>query len=171
MKYSIVYSSNTGNTRLLAEKLKTVLTEKSTIQETECVYYGAPDEKALNADLIFAGFWTDKGDSDKESSAFLESLHGKKVFLFGTAGFGGSETYFNKILSNVKLHLDDSNTVEAAYMCQGKMPVSVRQRYESMLPQAPEKMQGLIDNFDLALSHPDENDLDSLARTASAYLS
>lgn len=56
-------------------------------------------------------------------------------------------------------------------MCQGKMSVSVRQRYESMLPQAPEKMQGLIDNFDLALSHPDENVLDSLARAASAYLS
>ena len=35
-----------------------------------------------------------------KASDFLKQLRGKQVFLFGTAGFGGSEEYFNKILKN-----------------------------------------------------------------------
>ena len=49
-------------------------------------------------------------------------------------------------------------------MCQGKMPFSVRKRYEAMLEQNPEdeRVKGMIRNFDSALSHPDEADLGRL---------
>ena len=49
-------------------------------------------------------------------------------------------------------------------MCQGKMPLSVRQRYEAMKAQpdhAP-NLDALIENFDKALSHPDAADLEQL---------
>lgn len=39
-------------------------------------------------------------------------------------------------------------------MCQGKMPMSVRQRYEQMAQKQPEKFIPMIENFDQALSHP-----------------
>lgn len=55
MKYSIVYSSRTGNTKLLAEHLKSSLPDDSVI------YFGKPSAEAAEADLIFLGFWTDKG--------------------------------------------------------------------------------------------------------------
>ena len=71
-----------------------------------------------------------KGNADESTLDFLKQLHGKNIFLFGTAGFGGSEEYFNKILKKVERSLDRSNTVFGRYMCQGKMPLSVRQRYE-----------------------------------------
>lgn len=47
------------------------------------------------------------------------------------------------------------------YMCQGKMPQSVRERYVKMkeLTNAPANLDMLIDNFDSALSHPDEKDI------------
>ena len=56
MKYAIVYSSKTGNTAALADRLHDILPHE------HCVYFGdtshySPD---LGADLIFAGFWTDK---------------------------------------------------------------------------------------------------------------
>ncbi|MDO5416693.1 MAG: flavodoxin family protein [Lachnospiraceae bacterium] len=162
MKYSIVYSSVTGNTRLLAEQLKEVL------PEADCVYYGAPDEQAAEAELIFAGFWTDKGNCDEGLASFLAGLQDKKVFLFGTAGFGGSEPYFEQILGNVRTHLNGSNAVVGTYMCQGRMPVAVRKRYEAMQPGNSEKMQGLIDNFDKALSHPDEADFEHLRQCVEA---
>ena len=47
-------------------------------------------------------------------------------------------------------------------MCQGKMPMSVRQRYEQMAQKQPERFLPMIDNFDKALSHPNEQDLQSL---------
>ena len=70
MKYAIVYSSKTGNTAALADRLHDILPHE------HCVYFGdtshySPD---LGADLIFAGFWTDKGSCDAETAAFLAKL-------------------------------------------------------------------------------------------------
>ena len=109
-------------------------------------------------------FWTDKGSCDDSISNFLKNLENKTVFLFGTAGFGGSSAYFNEILTRVKAFLPSSCTAAGTYMCQGKMPESVRDRYETMLAGNPgdEKIQMMIANFDAALSHPDHQDLENL---------
>lgn len=155
MPYSIVYSSRTGNTALLAQLLKNKL------PESDLLYFGAPDVRAQEAQTILVGFWTDKGSSDQAISDFLKTLQRKNIFLFGTAGFGGSDAYFTQILARVKANLDSSNTLIGAYMCQGKMPLSVRQRYEAMQVQQPQKMQQLIQNFDDALSHPNQEDLEN----------
>ena len=110
------------------------------------------------------GFWTDKGKADADTLDFLQQLHGKRVFLFGTAGFGGSAPYFEKILAATQKALDGNNTVIGSFMCQGKMPASVRQRYEAMKakPLHIPNLDALIENFDKALSHPDAADLEQL---------
>ena len=148
MSYAIVFSSKTGNTRLLADTLR------ASLPQNECTYFG---------------FWTDKGHADDTLTAFLQTLKGKRVFLFGTAGFGGSAEYFEQILAAVQKSLDESNTVIGTYMCQGKMPMTVRQQYEKMLQQpnhAP-NLEMLIENFDKALAHPDAADLDQLRKKAA----
>lgn len=152
MKYSIIYSSRTGNTKLLADNLK------KTLPRENCIYYGDVNEKALESDMIFIGFGTYKGECDENLSALLNKLNNKKVFLFGTAGFGESELYYQQILRRVEKYINDSNEIIGTYMCQGKMPMSVRSRYESMLDKQPEKMKEMIANFDKALNHPNEDD-------------
>ena len=158
MSYAIVFSSKTGNTALLAQTLQEQL------PQADCCYFGAPDTAALAADTLYVGFWTDKGKADADTLDFLKQLRGKRVFLFGTAGFGGSAPYFEKILAATRKALDGSNTVIGSFMCQGKMPPSVRARYEAMraLPAPPENLDALIENFDRARSHPDADDLDRL---------
>ncbi len=153
MKYAIVYSSKTGNTKMLAEEAEKVL------KDSECVYYGIPDQKAAEADMLFVGFWTDKGDCDEDAREFLKSLTGKEIFLFGTAGFGGSQDYFASILARAASYLKSDNTVVGSYMCQGKMPMSVKERYQKMAQAEPEKAKRLLDGFEMALTHPDEMDL------------
>ena len=110
------------------------------------------------------GVWTDQGQADADTLDFVQQLRGKQIFLFGTAGFGGSAPYFEKIIAATRKALDGSNTVIGSFMCQGKMPMSVRQRYEAMKAQpdhAP-NLDALIENFDKALSHPDAADLEQL---------
>ena len=124
MNYSIVYSSPTGNTDRLASAIKEVLPQEN------CLYFGNPQEAPIEAPLVFAGFWTNKGTCDSDIMAFLKKSKNKKVFLFGTAGFGDSPEYYETILKTAKQELDASNTVIGTYMCQGKMPMSIRQRYE-----------------------------------------
>ena len=60
--------------------------------------------------------------------------------------------------------IDPSNTIIGEYMCQGKMPQSVRERYVKMKenPEHPANLDALIKNFDCALSHPDSDDLEKL---------
>lgn len=164
MNYAIVYSSSTGNTKLLAEAIAAVLPKE------DCVYMGAPDLSAIPQDckLIFMGFWTDKGSCCTIIDPFLKVLQNKQLALFGTSGFGKSQEYFDKILENVKEKLSKDCTVLDSFMCQGKMGMAVRTRYETALNESPAdtKMQSLIDNFDEALSHPDDADLTGVAAFA-----
>ena len=159
-RYSIIFSSLTGNTKKLAETIRAVLPAEN------CDYYGVPETQELHSEILYIGFWTDKGNADNATLELLSKLRGKKVFLFGTAGFGGSAAYFQKILDHVKQSVDPSNTVIGEYMCQGKMPQSVRDRYMKMKaqPEHPANIDALIENFDRALSHPDEDDLERLRK-------
>lgn len=154
MTYAIVYSSKTGNTRLLAETIR------DTLPAADCLYFGAPDDAALRADRIYVGFWTDKGTCDADTAAFLARVTTQEVFLFGTAGFGGAPEYFDKILSAARQNLPEGAAVCGSYMCQGKMPMAVRARYEQM--EDSPRRQMMLDNFDAALFHPDEADLSHL---------
>ena len=137
--YSILFCSLTGNTKKLAD----------------AIYETLPKDK------------TDKGNADQKTLELLSKLKNKKIFLFGTAGFGGSDAYFEKILGQVKQSIDASNTVIGEYMCQGKMPQSVRERYVKMKenPEHPANLDLLIQNFDRALSHPDSEDLERLKKS------
>lgn len=104
----LIYFSQTGNTQLLAQAIK---------------------KNVENSDIIYVGFWTDKGNASKEALDYLKTLHHQKIFLFGTAGFGKSDDYFKKIIDKVKESIDESNEVIGSFMCQGKMPETVLQRY------------------------------------------
>lgn len=163
MNYSIIYSSKTGNTAALAKTIQDHLTQ--TAPNFICLACTPVQDAApANDDLTFIGFWTDKGSCDTGMQTYLQSLRGKRIFLFGTAGFGGSPDYFETILDHVKSHIDTSNTICGTFMCQGKMPVSVKQRYEQMLAADPDnvQMQQMLKNFEQAASHPDVSDLDAL---------
>ena len=122
-RYSIIYSSKTGNTKKLAEAIY------NTLPQNKCDYYGTVDKiDDVLSNVIYIGFWTEKGNADHLTIDFLNKLKNKKIFLFGTAGYGESEKYFEGIINNVKKNIDSSNTIIGSFMCQGKMPLSVRER-------------------------------------------
>ena len=135
--YSIIFSSMTGNTRKLADKIHEILPNES------CDYFGTADAQGIKSELLYIGFWTDKGNADSDTLDFLSKLKNKKIFLFGTAGFGGRDEYFQRILGNVKSAIDSSNTIVGEYMCKGNMHKYVRERYVK-LKDNPEQ----TDNID-----------------------
>ena len=163
MTNAIVYSSTTGNTKLLAETIQKELPGDSLL------YFGPPREEALKADRIYVGFWTDKGGCDRQTSAFLKTLTSQEVYLFGTAGFGENREYFEKVLKRTEKSIPKGVSVVGRFMCQGKMPMAVRQRYEKMLkkPIRSPNLRGRIENFDKALAHPNHEDLEMLRQQLS----
>ena len=95
-RYAILFSSVTGNTKELADVIR------ETLPEEKCDFFGGVENQEPTADMLYIGFWTDKGNADQATIQLLQKLKNKKVFLFGTAGFGGSEAYFRKILERVR---------------------------------------------------------------------
>ena len=68
-------------------------------------------------------------------------------------------------MEHVEDNMNDTNEVVGSVMCQGKMPQAVRDKYNKLKEEVPN--QGahydlMISNFDKALSHPDEKDLEGL---------
>ena len=49
-----------------------------------------------------------QGKRRRKHFGLFEAAARQRIFLFGTAGFGGSEEYFNKILKKVEGSLDRS---------------------------------------------------------------
>ena len=158
MTYSVTYSSHTGNTKELAQTINENL--------KNVIYYGEHDIKALDADRIYIGFWTDKGTCDSKTIEFLKQAQNKEIFLFGTAGFGESQEYFNQIIERVKANIKENNKIIGSFMCQGRMPQAVRDRYLKLQnDENYQKYQMLIENFDKALEHPNNKDKDNLIKS------
>lgn len=128
--------------------------------------------QASEADVVFVGFWCDKGSCSPAVQHFLQGLAGKRVFLFGTCGFGESDEYFEQILDRVRTYLPADARYIGGAMCQGKMGMGVKRRYEGMLEKDPENAQArmLIDNWNKAQSHPNEDDVSRIAAAAKEAL-
>ncbi len=148
MSYAIICSSKTGNTEKLARRAREVLGEE-----------GAGP--VADAELVLLGSWTDKGGLDPALDERLGELAGKRVFLFGTCGFGGSRAYYDRVLDRFAAALPEGARIVGRFMCQGQMPPAVRERYVAMAERDPGKFGPMIENFDRALGHPDAADLEA----------
>lgn len=166
MKIAIVVDSKTGNTRMVAKALASALDAAVTP-----LAEGA-SEAVASADTVLAGFWCDKGDCSPEMAEFLGTLSGKRVFLFGTAGFGGSQPYFERVLANVAKHLPADAELIGQAMCQGRIAAGFRARYEAALQSDPtdERARVMIHTFDVALNHPSQQDFGRITTAAKKAL-
>lgn len=157
LDYLVLYSSETGNTKQVANEIFNAIpgTSKELLDIKD--YHYDKDAK-----LYFVGFRTHKGTCDMNILSFLGSLHEKRIALFGTCGMGKNEEYFHTIVNNVSVFISDDCELMGSYICQGKMPASVKQKYEAMLLSNPEESQritAMISNYDEASKHPTDEDL------------
>ncbi len=153
MKTSIIYSSATGNTKILAQTIE------KTVADVQ--YCGTVNDQALESDLIYVGFWAKAFSCGDDIKGFLEKCKDKKIFLFGTAGYDDTEEYFNKILTAVKENIDSSNTVVGEFMSMGKVSAAKQTAIQEM---DQEKFNNMKPNIDRAASHPDQADLENLVK-------
>ena len=80
MKSIVVYSSLTGNTKMVGEAIAEVLAPN-------CDIYKVEDNPDITGyDLVVVGFWVDKGTADAKSSKFLKSIRNSKVAVYATLG-------------------------------------------------------------------------------------
>lgn len=164
MRIHLTYASQTGNTKVVAEGIGEKLGVKA-----RSLADGRPDPDP--GDIVFHGFWTDEGDADPESIAFLESLSGVVVALFGTASYRSDGAYYDSILDQVQSHIATDNHVLPGFMCLGKEPSSIGQDLRAALEKNPADLlsKARLRAFENAYDHPNATDLHS-AKTWADFL-
>ena len=166
MKIAIVFDSQTGNTAQVAGAIREACAGH------DIVSFGPPPQNVDQAELIFAGSWTDKGGPTQAMKEFLHGQYGKRVALFGTAGFGISELYFASLAERFEGEVPQGNQVVSSFFCTGRMPQAVKDRYQAQLQADPDngRLKTMLQAFELALTHPDQADLDQAADFAREAL-
>ena len=131
MKIAIVFDSKTGNTELVAGAIREACAGQ------EIVAFGPPPADVSQADLVFVGSWVDKGTCTSPLSPFNQSLAGKRVAVFGTAGFGGDAAYAAKLFERSRASLPQDAQVIGYFYCLGKMRLESREKYVALLREHP----------------------------------
>ena len=80
MKSIVLYSTRTGNTKMVAEAIASALPEG-----TPCRNIREMNESLSDYDCVFMGFWVDKGTADDASRKVLENLHNRHVAVFAAS--------------------------------------------------------------------------------------
>ena len=114
MKYMVVYSSRTGNTKKVAEAIVSALPEG-----TPCVAAAEAPTDLSSYDCVFAGFWVDKGTADEEAKKVLETLTAKKVAVFATLGANPASEHAHKCLVSATELVPAHTEVVDSFICQG----------------------------------------------------
>lgn len=155
MDYMVLYSSKTGNTKKVATEIFSALPGMSKDMQSLDEYRGK------EADVFFIGFWVSRGTCEMSVIDAMSELHGKKIALFGTCGLGSDAEYYRSIEQKVNVWIPDDCEYLGMFLCQGKMPMQVREHYEIPWEDSRQEecRKKLLHNFDEALFHPNEADL------------
>ena len=145
MKTLVVYSSQTNNTRKLAEATAAEL-------GSEMIPVGEVGNLS-NYDRIAVGFWLKGGGPDPATQEFLPKLAGKKVFFFATHGAAAGSAHAKTGLSKA-CELAAGSTIEGSFSCPGEVSAKVQAAVAEKNPQAP-----WLPDAPAAAGHPDVNDL------------
>lgn len=152
MKQLVVYSSQGGNTRKLAESAFSRLSGEKDIYSVE----KAPDPAGY--DVVIVGFWFQGGQPDAAGQAYLKKCaKAPKLFLMATHGAAGDSEHA-KIGMNKARELASGANIVGTFSCQGEVPVKVVESAANKSPQPP-----WVQDAESAKGHPDNDDLYNLS--------
>ena len=154
MRSLIVYSSVTGNTRLLAEGIAKALSVETDVFPV----HKAPS--TIGYDLVLLGFWVYRAKPDPRMLRYMQTVSHQNVALFGTLAAWPDSPHAQAVLSHAR-HVLTGNNIVGEFLCLGRLsqkrfaacmsPEYVNLRH----PMTPERKARLIEGQ----MHPDVTDI------------
>lgn len=152
MKTLVVYSSRTGNTRMIAEAIHSVMPKGTEIFPVA----KAPDPAGY--DVIALGFWVDRGAPDAAMGKYMERVREKAVGLFGTLGAWPDSEHARETMQKAVEGMA-GNRVLATFLCQGKVDPKLLAAMAKMGGDNPHQMtEERSARIAEAAKHPNEED-------------
>ncbi len=151
MKKAIIYSSLTGNTKMIAQAIHAALPPDTEIYALE----NAPDPAAY--DFLALGYWVEKGMANQKMLKYIEGVKGKKIALFATLAAWPDSDHAKNAISRTASLMPDCELV-GHFVCQGKLNPALRSAMskhpDKHHPMTPERQKRLAE----AEKHPNEQD-------------
>ena len=121
---AVIYSSRTGNTEKVAKQLAEALGATChSVKDTSAVPEGA---------TLCVGTWIDRGTADAAAKKYIESLRGRRVFIYGTLGAEPDSEHCAKCIANIRTLFDPSNEILGAILVQGAIDPMLIEMFKSM---------------------------------------
>jgi len=152
MKQLVVFSSQGGNTKKLAESAFSRLSGDKDIKPVA----QAPDPTGYDA--VIVGFWFQGGLPDPASQEYLKKCKKtQKLFILATHGAATDSDYV-KIGMNKARDLAAGANIVGTFSCQGEVPENILESAANKDPQPP-----WLKDAESAKGHPDNEDLYNLS--------
>ena len=152
MKYAVVYLSDTGNTKKIAEEIFLALPEGSkTIADLS-------KDDFPYADFYFIGFPVKYNYCSALITDILECMNDKELAFFSTCGLSPTDNYKKMIFKNIKPWINESCTVRGYFLCQGKSAESYKESLKDNDAVVKAAFESMVSEGD---THPDDRDFDS----------
>lgn len=156
MKTLIVYSSQSGNTKKLAETIYAVLPGEKDIIPVDA----APEPEGY--DCVAVGFWLQAGKPDPKASAYLARVNNARLFLFATHGAAAESAHARSAMDHARTLAPEASVV-GSFSCQGEVNPKALEKIRAKVPQPP-----WVQDADGAVGHPDPGDLAKLGEALNA---
>jgi len=155
IKMLIVYSSRTGNTKMVADAIREEL-------GGDAGFYPMKEAPSPDAyDLLIIGFWVNRGTADPSTLKYIENIRNKRIVLFATLGAYPDSDHAGKSMESVVEVLEGENEILGTFMCQGKIDPRLLEKYKTsqvMNKNHPMTSERRARHAEAA-KHPDEKDL------------
>lgn len=154
MKYAVLYTSETGNTKTLAEEIFVTLPEgeKTIVDIGETI-------DIPPADMYFIGFGVRNQTYPLKIFDVLEKIENAEIVVFATCGLPPTEKYKEEIKKGLRAWINESCEFSELFVCQGKTSYQQQLKFRISYPERSEELDKI---FEEGENHPDDNDLEAL---------
>ena len=155
MKTLIIYSSQTGNTKLVCEKAFEFLKDEKNIVPIEEIETINLDEY----DNIIIGTWIDKATADAKAKKFINSLVDTKLYFIGTLSASLSSDHAKKCFNNLSKLCSKKNNFIDGVLARGKVSDDLKEKFTKFPLNIIHKfVPNIKEIIDEAQSHPNDSD-------------
>ncbi len=152
MKSAVIYSSLTGNTKLIGEKISEALGESDLFE-----IKSAPEDFS-NYEVVAIGYWLKRGGPDPLTTEFLPKVHDVNVILFETHGAESKSEHTITAFARAAYLLGKNCKILGTFGCQGKInPALIEKRMKARANDPHNKFDS-IERWKNAANHPNEED-------------
>jgi flavodoxin len=164
MKYAVIYYSETGNTKIVAEKIYETINSRDKIMVNL-----KEDTNIPKADLYFVGFPIRQKNCGMQIVDALEQIESGKIVLFATCAMNPTEKYKSKLEKALAIWMPDDVEYLGMFLCQGRTTKAQKEVFYNASPEYKDKMKEMFDEGDYHPNSVDLNDAVNFTKNILTY--